>query len=91
LTATTALWTPTFWNVVTFRALTMVVLLMTTLFTMRGPPHPHQKGVPMKPTGPHHGKIGSPNPSAAQPTNGKPIPTFTDTPTGPKNVTSAGA
>ena len=76
---------------VTFRAFTIVRLLMKTLFTNRGPPQPHQNGRPMKPTGPHQGKTGSPQPSATQLTKGKPIPMFTDTPTGPKKATSAGA
>jgi hypothetical protein len=41
-TATTAFLMLTFWNLVTFLTFTIVVLLITTLFTMRGPPQPPQ-------------------------------------------------
>src|SRR6516225_1535011 len=82
-----------FWNLLMVVTFTILVLLMTTLFTMCGPYQPPQKGLPMKPTGPHHGSTGSPNPSATHPRagTGMPMPTFTDTPTGPTKPTSAGA
>ena len=69
---------------------TMVVLLITTLFTTRGPPQPPQYGRPTKPCGPHQGTTGSPHPSGTQLTKG--VPMLTDTPTcgPPKKATSAG-
>jgi hypothetical protein len=41
-TPMTALRTPMFWNLLMVAAFTIRVLLMTTLLTTRGPPHPHQ-------------------------------------------------
>src|SRR5262249_56805152 len=77
-----------FWKTVTFFTFTKTFLLITTLFTMCGPPQPPHQHVPTKPTGPHHGITGSPKPSATQPTNGNtPTLTLTD---GPTNATSAG-
>jgi hypothetical protein len=70
---------------------TIFVLWISTLFTMRGPPQPLQKGLPTKPPPPHHGTTGSPKPRAHQLTKGRPIPTDTPMPGAPKNVTSAGA
>ena len=90
-TPITALRTFMFWNLLMAVTFTILVLLMTTLFTMRGPYQPPQKGLPMKPTGPHHGSTGSPNPSATHPNGGTGMPTFTDTPTGPTKPTRAGA
>jgi hypothetical protein len=90
-TPITALRTLMFWNLLMVVAFTIRVLLMTTLFTTRGPCQPPQNGLPMNPTGPHQGSTGSPNPSATHPIDGTPIPTFTDTPTGPTKPTRAGA
>lgn len=64
--------------------------LITTLLTIRGPAQPAHRGVPMNPTGPHHGMSGSPQPSATQPTVGPTTPMLTAT-RGPKKATSAGA
>ena len=88
--AITALWTRSFRKTVTFRTFTNTFFWMTTLFTMCGPPQPPHQHVPTKPTGPHHGTMGSPKPSATQPTNGKGAPTLTLT-CGPTNATRAGA
>src|SRR3972149_808345 len=74
-----------------FCTFTTVVFLMTTLFTMRGPPQPPHHGTRTKPTGPHQGTSGSPQPSATQPTIGPPIPMLTLTLAPPKKATRAGA
>jgi hypothetical protein len=71
-------------------AWTTVVWLITTLLTTRGPPQPTHRGAPMNPTGPHHGMIGSPQPSATQPTPGPATPMLMPT-RGPKKATRAGA
>jgi len=87
-TPTTALLTFTFRYTLMFCTFTTVVLLMTTLFTTRGPPQPCQLGAPTKPRRPHHGTQGSPQPSGAQYT-GRPKLTPTCTPP-PRKTTSAG-
>jgi hypothetical protein len=89
-TPTTAPGTFTLRYTFTVFALMIVLLLITTLFTTRGPPQPHQQGEPMNPTGPHHGMSGSPQPSATQLTAGTPKPTPIENPGTPKNATSAG-
>src|SRR5437016_1860104 len=70
---------------------TMVVLLMTTPLTTRGPRHPPHHGRPTKPAPPHHGISGSPQPSAHQLIAGTPKPKPTWNPDPPKKATSAGA
>src|SRR3989442_876096 len=75
----------------TWFALMIVVRWMITLLTTRGPPHPPHQGTPMNAGAPHHGRQGSPQPSATQLTTGAPKPTDTDTPPPPKKATSAGA
>jgi hypothetical protein len=74
-----------------FCTFTTVVLLMTVLFTTRGPPQPLHDGSWMKPGRPHQGTNGSPHPRATQPTTGPPtlMPTRTLGP--PKKATRAGA
>ena len=84
-----ALWTLALRKMFTWFAWMMVVRLMITLLTTRGPPHPPHHGSPMNARGPHHGMHGSPQPSATQLTTGAPKPT--DTPPPPKKATSAGA
>jgi len=72
-----------------FVTLTVVVRLITTLFTTRGPPQPAHRGVPTKPAGPHQGTTGSPQLNATQLTTGPPMLTLI--PGAPKNATRAGA
>ena len=59
---------------------------------LEAPTQPRHQGLPMNPGGPHHGRSGSPHPSATQPSAGPGMPTRTETPGAmPKNATSAGA
>ena len=74
-----------------FCTFTTVVLLMTVLFTTRGPPQPRYDGSWMNPAGPHQGTTGSPHPSATQPTTGPPMLMLTLELGPPKKATRAGA
>src|SRR6185503_2658783 len=74
-----------------FCTFTTVVLLMTTLFTTRGPPQPPHVGTWAKPDRPHQGTSGSPQPSATQPKTGPPMLMPTRRLGPPKNATRAGA
>src|SRR5258708_9809803 len=73
-----------------FWTLTTVVRLTTTLLTTRGPPQPPHDGTPTNRDPPHHGMTGSPQPSATQPTTGRPTRIAMLGPA-PKKATSAGA